>query len=262
MNKNHVLSDANHKWVTAWTWFTSWRPSFANDLLRSWITFTLSFESALTEKVTNQFLKWCRSLRSLKRFIHLNDMFATDTTLVISNSSVISFSNYVIYIKQHFYSNVFCLNSLKPSILLLLNHVMNWWHRIFFLIHCLWGHSQHLLLGLQDYKPLVALRDRFKNNCLWSCTGSANLYKRYIPIPLHRQVDVNDIWNLVLTTTAFPVPRKKNLKLFPHFQLRDQTCYYILLMRHMEIYRLDVFQQNHPKRKRVWVNEGCVSNNA
>ena len=29
-------------WVTAQMWFTSWRPSFANDLLRTWITFALS----------------------------------------------------------------------------------------------------------------------------------------------------------------------------------------------------------------------------
>ena len=42
VNENHVLSDTNYEWVTARTWFMFWRPSFANDLLRTWITFALS----------------------------------------------------------------------------------------------------------------------------------------------------------------------------------------------------------------------------
>ena len=44
----------------------------------------LAAELNWTEKGTNQFLKWFRSLRSLKRFIRLNDTFVTDTTLVLS----------------------------------------------------------------------------------------------------------------------------------------------------------------------------------
>ena len=41
----------------------------------------LTAELNWTEKGTNQFLKWFRSLHSLKRFAHSNDTYATDTTL-------------------------------------------------------------------------------------------------------------------------------------------------------------------------------------
>ena len=41
----------------------------------------LAAELNWTEKGTNQSMKWSRSLCSLKRFVHLNDTFPTNTTL-------------------------------------------------------------------------------------------------------------------------------------------------------------------------------------
>ena len=71
---------ANHERITARTWITSSQFSV-------WVAEVplpasmLAAELNWTEKGTNQFLKWFRSLRSLKRFVRFNDKFATDTTL-------------------------------------------------------------------------------------------------------------------------------------------------------------------------------------
>ena len=72
---------ANHERITARTWITSSQFSV-------WVAAVplpngmLEAELNLSEKGTNQFMKWFYSLRSLKRFVRLNDTFATDTTLV------------------------------------------------------------------------------------------------------------------------------------------------------------------------------------
>ena len=83
VNENHVLSDSsvcsrftNHSANVNHVQFSEWVA--AVPLPASIITAELN----CTEKGTNQFMKWFRSLCLLKRFACSNDTFATDTTLL------------------------------------------------------------------------------------------------------------------------------------------------------------------------------------
>ena len=86
-------------------------------------------------------------------------------------------------------------------------HVMNWCRRVFFLVHCLWGHSQHLPLVLQYFQLLVPGEIDVRATAFGAALGQQNLYECYICIPLHRHIDVNDIWNLVLSCSLKEKPQ-------------------------------------------------------
>ena len=105
----------NHEQITARTWITSSQFSV-------WVAAVplpagmLAPDLKWTEKGTNQFLKWFCSLRSCKRFVGLNNMFATDTTLThckLCHKTI--FLDMLYYRNSSVYTHSVCLKGCTTS---------------------------------------------------------------------------------------------------------------------------------------------------